>query len=306
VVVDLTQFETPEDMPSTRYVHADLRDYGSLLTALEGVDVVFHLAGNASGTVSVQNPRFDFEVNAMGTSNLGNAALECGVRKVVYMSSAIVYGTPLCTPIHEEHETRPFLPYGASKLAGELALRSLNETSGLPVVIARSFVIYGPGEDPRRAGGEVSQFLRWHLNGRPIPVAGDIDRKTRDFIHVEDLATALLVLADRGIDGGVYNVGSGEETSMRRLADVVGAATGSLAHLDADADVLEDSFRLVADTARLRDVGFEPRISLEEGIRLLAAELGEMPDLPTAKAVFRSSQLQIEVAVAEREEVERC
>lgn len=96
---------------------------------------------------------------------------------------------------------QPHPPYGASKLSGELLLRSLQQTSGLPVVIGRSFVIYGRGEDPRQAGGEVSRFLRWHLNNRPIPVVGDIDRKTRDFIHVDDLCRALIALVGRGMDG---------------------------------------------------------------------------------------------------------
>lgn len=274
-------------LPGVQHVRADLRDYAQTRAALDGIEVVFHLAGNASGSLSVADPRFDFETNALATCHVGNAALEVGVRRLVYLSSAIVYGTPEHFPITEQHATRPFLPYGASKLSGELALRSLHEVAGLHVVIGRAFVIYGPGEGPRRAGGEVSQFLRWHLNGLPIPVVGDIDRKTRDFVHVQDLATALLVLADRGQNGEVYNLGSGTETSMRELAAAVSTVTGRPAILDADSQVLDDSFRLVADITRLRDLGFSPQIDLTTGLCSLAAELGDRPELPSTRAIFR-------------------
>ncbi|MGK5627494.1 NAD-dependent epimerase/dehydratase family protein [Streptomyces sp. URMC 123] len=288
VIVDLAD-PGPEvaALPGVRHARADLRDYGDVLIALKGIHTVFHLAGNASGTLSVENPRFDFEVNGMGTCNVGNACAELGVSRLVYLSSAIVYGTPQTTPITEEHPTRPFLPYGASKLSGELVLRSLHEAIGLPVVIGRSFVVYGPGEDPRRAGGEVSQFLRWQLNERPIPVVGDIDRKTRDFIHVTDLCAALITLAESGAEGEIYNLGSGQEVSLRALAEAVGRATGAPALLEADAGRLDDSFRLVADVSKLRGLGFEPRVPLDAGLKALAGELGPYPELPSAKAVFR-------------------
>lgn len=274
-------------LPGVRHLRADLRDYGETLLALQGADAVFHLAGNASGALSVEQPRLDFHLNALATCNVGNASLELGVRRLVYLSSAIVYGIPQHTPIREDHPTGPFLPYGASKLSGELLLRSLHRTSGLPVVIGRSFVIYGPGEDPRQAGGEVSQFLRWHLNDRPIPVVGDIDRKTRDFIHVSDLCRALITLADRGMDGEIYNVGSGTDVSMCELAEAVGEATGRPARLEADDSSLEDSFTLVADISNLTALGFKPQVTLAAGLTALAKELGSFPELPSAKAVFR-------------------
>jgi UDP-glucose 4-epimerase len=286
ILIDLVP-DLPDDLPCVQHVVADLRDYQAVHDALADVDVVFHIAGNPSGTVSVERPRFDFEINALGTANVANAAAAQGVRRLMYLSSAIVYGNPVRTPITERHPTEPFLPYGASKLSGELVVRSLQATLGLSTVTGRAFVLYGPGEDPRRAGGEVSQFLRWHLNGRAIPVVGDIDRKTRDFLHVADLVGALLTLADRGEDGETYNIGSGTEVSMRELGDAVTTATGRPATLEPDPTVLEDSFRLVADISRLRALGFRPRVSLVEGIRDLAGMLGESPELPSCTAVFR-------------------
>lgn len=288
VVVDLA--EPPPSvaaLPGVRHRRTDLRDYGETLLALRGVDTVYHLAGNASGTRSVENPRFDFQMNGLSTCNVGNACVELGVRRLVFMSSAIVYGTPQHFPITEEHPTRPFLPYGASKYSGELTLRSMYEAVGLSVVIGRSFVIYGPGEDPRTAGGEVSQFLRWQLNEMPIPVVGDIDRKTRDFVHVQDVCRALITLAESGKAGEAYNIGTGEEVSMRALADAVGNATGRPARLQADTSQMEDSFRLVADISKLRDIGYEPGVTLEKGLKSLADELGPFPELPSVTVAFR-------------------
>jgi UDP-glucose 4-epimerase len=276
-----------EEVSEARVVLADLRDYDAMHATLREAEIIFHIAGNASGTASVRHPRFDFETNALGTCNVANAAADHGARRLVYLSSAIVYGTPQTTPIHEEHPTRPFLPYGASKLSGELVVRSLHATLGLSTVIGRAFVLYGPGEDPRRAGGEVSQFLRWHLNDTEIPVVGDVDRKTRDFLHVSDLAHALMIMADRGPGGETYNVGSGTELSMRQLAEAVGGITGRRATLAPDPTVLEDSFRLVADITRLRRLGFRPRVGIETGLRQLAGVLGSRPELPASTPVFR-------------------
>jgi len=288
IVLDMAE-PPPElaDLADIEHRRADLRDHDQTKSALKGAEAVFHLAGNASGARSVAEPRFDFQANGLATCNVGDACRESSVRRLVYLSSAIVYGTPLTSPITEEHPTRPFLPYGASKLSGELVLRSLHDSAGLPVVIGRSFVVYGPGEDPRTAGGEVSQFLRWQLNDRPIPVVGDIDGKTRDFISVLDVCSALVTLAERGADGEIYNIGTGREVSMGELADAVGRVTGRPARLDVDPSRSEDSFRLVADVSKLSALGFRPRVPLESGIRELAGHLGPHPELPAATAVFR-------------------
>lgn len=288
----------PEGDLSARvaYERADLRDPDQVAEALNGAELVFHLAGNASGTVSVTRPRLDFETNALGTFNVAEASISAGVRRLVYLSSACVYGRPRSVPICEEHPLAPFLPYGATKLAGELVLRSFREALGLPVVIGRAFVIYGPGEDPRRAGGEVSQFLRWHLNGRPIPAVGDIDSKSRDFIHVRDLVSGLLTIADRAEDGEVLNLGTGQEVSLRQLAEAIGAATGREPRLVVDASITDDTYPLVADISRLRSLGFRPSVTLSEGLAELALQLGERPELPSVEAIFRREQRGEEVA----------
>ncbi|MDG4795681.1 NAD-dependent epimerase/dehydratase family protein [Micromonospora sp. WMMD1082] len=269
------------------YRVVDLRDPASVRGALTPADVVFHLAGNASGTISVDHPRFDFETNAEGTFNLLEGLLDIEVRRVVYLSSAMVYGRPQTHPIAETHPLNPFLPYAASKLSGEHVAMSMVESYGLPAVVARAFTIYGPREDPRRAGGEVSQYLRWHLNGLPIPVVGDPDAKTRDFSHIDDLMAGLIQIAERGTSGECYNLGSGTETSMRELARLIGEVTGTPARIECDRSVLEDSYRHVADISRLRALGHWPRVPLAEGVTALAALLGDRPELPAMPTVFQ-------------------
>lgn len=289
--VEVTVFDLAE--PRTQLPYGvqhrlvDLREPKAIRLALPAADAVFHLAGNASGTVSVDDPRFDFQSNTEATFNLCEALIGSAVRCFTYLSSAMVYGRPQTCPISELHPTQPFLPYAASKLSGEHIVRSMYESFGLPAVIARAFTIYGPGEDPRRAGGEVSQFLRWHLNGRPIPAVGDPDRKTRDFMHVVDLVSALITVSERGGVGSVYNLGSGTETSLRELAEAITRATGRPAELVSDDTVLEDSYRHVADVARLHSLGHRSRVPLLHGVADLARRLGDNPELPTTSAVFR-------------------
>jgi nucleoside-diphosphate-sugar epimerase len=269
---------------------ADISDAHHVTRASAGADLVFHLAANSSGTLSVINPRFDFENNALGTFNVVEAALTVGVRRFVYVSSASVYGVSMRFPIDEQHPTRPFVPYGASKLAGEVLSLALFHAFGLPVVAVRPFCVYGPGENPRYALVEVSRFLRWHLNDRPIQIVGDPDRKTRDFLHVDDLVAALLLIADRAPAGEVFNIGSGEEVSMRQLAMTIGKITGTAPRTEVLSHITDDTYRLVADTAKLRALGFAARIPLEEGIRRLAADLGRAPALPTGPTIFARGQ----------------
>jgi UDP-glucose 4-epimerase len=281
----------PGELPSeAEHRAADIRKLEEIGEALEGAELVFHVAANASGTLSVLEPRFDFETNAVGTFNVAEAVLRLGVRRLVYISSASVYGVPRAFPMSEEHPTKPFVPYGASKLAGELTCMSLFHASDLPVVAARPFCVYGPGEDPKLALVEVSRYLRWNLNRVPIQVVGNPDRKTRDFVHVSDVVDALLLIAERAPEGEVFNVGSGTEVSMRQLCDVIGSATDVPADVDEISEITEDTYRLVADISKLRTLGYEPRVPLELGVAKLAADLGESPELPGTTTIFSKRQ----------------
>ena len=276
--------------PGVKVYSADIRDSSEVAKAAEGADLVFHAAANANGTLSVIQPRLDFELNAIGTFSFAEALLGRGIRKLVYLSSASVYGTPQRFPMSEDHPTQPFVPYGASKLCGEHVCMALRHACGLPVVAARPFCVYGPGEDPANSMVEVGRFLRWHLNEMPIQVVGDIDRKTRDFVHVSDLIAGLMILADRGQEGEVYNIGSGTETSMRQLAEMIGAATSREPSLNVISDIEDDTYRLVADISKIEALGYRPVMSLRGGVQELAVDLGERPELPGTPTIFARGQ----------------
>lgn len=273
----------------SRFWVTDLHCPTELRRALAGIDLVVHIAGNASASLSVIEPGTDFAANAVATVNLAEACCAAGVRRLLYLSSACVYGRPRSVPIAEDHPTEPYLPYGASKLSAEIALLTLGRSSGLDVAIGRAFVLYGPGEDPATAGGEVSRYLRYQLNSRSIPITGDVDRKTRDFLHVTDLARALLYLADRAKAGSTLNLGSGAEYSLRQLLHLIEDSTGRPATWHITDPDRTDSYRLVADTGRLRDLGFAPALGLADGISTLATALGERPALPTAPIILRKA-----------------
>jgi UDP-glucose 4-epimerase len=276
--------------PGATLIEADIRHPQQIAEAVRGAELIFHVAANSNGSISVENPRMDFEINAVGTFNVLEGAAKAGVKRVLYVSSASVYGTPQRFPMDEQHPTRPFVPYGSSKLAGELACLSFLHARGLPVVMGRPFCVYGPGENPQIALVEVSRYLRWHLNQQPIQIVGDMKHKTRDFVHVRDLVQGLLVIADKAAAGEVFNIGSGEEISMEQLVDVIGQVTGRAPGVHQISQITMDTYRLVANIDKLRSLGYAPRVSIVDGVRELVHELGEHPELPGGATVFEQGQ----------------
>jgi len=272
-------------------VQADIRCSEQLVQVVKNVDLIFHVAANADGSLSVENPRFDFETNGIGTFNILEAASRVALKKFVYISSASVYGKPEYTPMDELHPTRPFVPYGASKLMGELSAFSFYHSRGLPIAVARPFCVYGPGENPKHALVEVSRYVRWHLNRQPIRVIGNARRKTRDFVHVSDLVQGLLLIADRAESGEIFNIGSGEELSMLDLATVIGAVTAHEIRINEIALVTQDTYRLVANIEKIKALGYVPRVSINEGVRQLVEQLGDYPELSSGATIFAQGQI---------------
>lgn len=272
-------------------IQGDIRDPEQATEAAKTADLIFHLAANANGTVSVDDPRFDFETNAMGTFNMLDAAVKAGVKRFVYMSSASVYGAPQTFPMTEDHPKDPFMPYGASKLTGEVLCRSFLRTFDLPVVIGRPFGVYGTRENPRMALVEVTRYLAWHLNRMPIQIVGDPHRKTRDFVHVSDVVQALLIIADRAPAGEAFSIGSGGEITMHELAELIGSVTGRAAEIRAITSITRDTYRHLADISKLMALGYTPRMSMEEGVRQLAEVLGEYPPVPEGVTIFKKGEL---------------
>jgi nucleoside-diphosphate-sugar epimerase len=276
--------------PAIKLIKGDIRNYTQILDASSGIDLIFHIAANANGSISVIDPIYDFKNNAMGTMNVLFSAVQSNVKRVVYISSASVYGKPQSYPITENHPKKPFIPYGASKYMGEIACNSFLKTYKLSVVMCRPFCVYGPGENPKLALVEVSRYMRWHLNSQPIKIIGDINKKIRDFVHVSDVINGLIIISDKAPDGEVYNIGSGKGVSMRELTNLIESITGQPIHLDVNKNIKDDSYCLVSDISKLKRLGYKPKISLAKGIELLAKDLGDNPELPRGVTIFNKTQ----------------
>ena len=254
-------------------VEGDIRDRQLLAETMRGVDVVFHQAAIRI-TQCAEDPRLALEVLVDGTFNVLEAAVHAGVGKIVAASSASVYGAAEEFPTVESHHhygNRTI--YGAAKSFNEGLLRSFNEMYGLNYVALRYFNAYGPRMDIFGAYTEV--FIRWMNNiaeGRPPVIFGD-GSQTMDFVHVEDIARANVLAAKAPVSDRAFNIGSGTETSLKALAaKLLEAMDSSLVPQHAEARKVNPVPRRLADIAAAREVlGYEPTMSLEDGLRQLVA-----------------------------------
>jgi UDP-glucose 4-epimerase len=233
----------------------------------ERPNVVLHLAAQVNVRRSVEDPVFDAQVNVLGTMNVLQQAVRHGVRKVVFSSSGgAIYGEQELGPAPESHATNPMSPYGISKLCGEHYLFYFQRLSGIQVVSLRHANVYGPRQDPDGEAGVVAIFIRQMLNNQQ-PIINGNGRQTRDFVYVDDVVEANL--AAMGQDShGVYNVGTGTETSVNELFRILSELTGmgcKEVHGPAKAG---EQIRSVVDPSRLKqELGWEPKVSLTEGLK---------------------------------------
>jgi UDP-glucose 4-epimerase len=256
------------------FLEGDVRDRDAVQSAVEGCDYVFHQAAIRI-TLCAERPRECLEVLVQGTFNVFEAAVSAGVQKIVYASSASVYGAAEVFPTHERHhpyQNRTL--YGAAKLMNEGIARSFHDMYGLASVGLRYFNVYGPRMDITGAYTEV--FIRWldclELGTRPI-IHGD-GSATMDFAYVEDIARAnILALCSDRVDD-VYNVASGHETSLVQLWQALVRVTGSkwLAPDFQPPRKVNPVPRRLADTKKAREeLRFAAEVDLEEGLRRLVA-----------------------------------
>jgi UDP-glucose 4-epimerase len=229
-------------------------------------DVVYHLAAQADVRVSVAKPVFDAKVNVIGSLNVIEGCIAAGVRKIVFASSGgTIYGTPEELPVREGHPQRPESPYGvAKKVVGDYlyAFRILKDLDYTALALSN---VYGPRQDPHGEAGVVAIFAGLLL-GRERPVIFGDGEQTRDFVYVDDVVDAFVRATDRG-SGLLVNIGTGVETSVKELYDIMAAATGfkePARNAPARAGELQ---RSSLDPGRAEiHLGWKPWTSLEEGI----------------------------------------
>jgi UDP-glucose 4-epimerase len=249
----------------SRLVEADVRDAGAVAGAFAEAkpETCFHLAAQADVRVSIAEPAFDAEVNVIGTANVLEAA-RANEAKVVFSSTGgAIYGE--CEgPADEDSPRLPLAPYGTSKLAGEEYLGTWSRLYDAAHVALRFGNVYGPRQDPHGEAGVVAIFFGRIANGQELHIFGD-GRQTRDYVFVADVVAATLAAAS-GREG-VYNVGTGTETSVLELAEGCKRASRVDAEIVFDPPRLGELSRSVLDPSRAEAaLGWRPATSLDAGL----------------------------------------
>jgi UDP-glucose 4-epimerase len=253
-------------------VEGELRSYERVHNATRGVEIVYHQGALPSVPRSVQDPLTTSAVNVEGTLNVLLAARDEGVRRVIYASSSSVYGNTGTLPRVESQFPDPISPYAVSKLAAERYCVSCARVYGLETVTLRYFNVFGPGQDPTsQYAAVVPRFIAAIDTGDPVPIHGD-GEQSRDFTYVDNVVEAN-VLAAEAIEasGHVLNIATGEPRTVNGLADVIGEVLGKPVekeYLPERTGDVRDSWADVSEARRL--LGWEPRVALEEGLRLTA------------------------------------
>ena len=264
-VVDNLASGRREQAPSSASFHQhDVRDGLDDLFAEVRPDACFHLAAQIDVRVSVARPDYDADVNVLGTIRVLEAARAHGTKVVFASTGGAIYGE--CErPAREDDPRAPIAPYGTSKLGAEEYIATYNRLHGTRHVSLRYGNVYGPRQDPHGEAGVVAIFFRTLADGAQPKVFGD-GRQTRDYVYVADVVAATLAALDR--DGGVYNVGTGIETSVLELFD----ACRRVAGVDVEpefapprAGELQRSF--LDPSLAESELGFRPQHGLDDGLR---------------------------------------
>lgn len=256
--------------PEILFTRGDVNDRPKLWTLLQDVDCVYHLAARVSVPESVLYPREYNATNVGGTVSLMEAMRDVGVRRVVFISSGAVYGDQGEQPLVESAPPAPRSPYAVSKLAAEYYVRTIGGLWGIETLSLRVFNAYGPGQRlPPSHAPVIPNYLRQVLRGSTLVMHGD-GTQTRDYVYVDDVVSAMISAATApGIDHMVINIGSGVETSIRDLVRLVLEVTGIKNETIINERTDPGVSRMRADLTLAREkLGYQPRFSLSEGLRL--------------------------------------
>ncbi|NJE31427.1 SDR family oxidoreductase [Thermococcus sp. 18S1] len=267
VIIDNLYTGKEENVPpGAKLVKADIRDYESIAELISHADYVFHEAAQVSVVESVRDPVFTEDVNVIGTLNILKALLE-GQGKLIFASSAAVYGDNPNLPLGEAERPRPLSPYGVTKATAEEYLRVFNELYGVPTVALRYFNVFGPRQSANQYAGVISIFINRALKNEPLVIYGD-GKQTRDFIYVKDVVRANILAAEsRRSNGKVFNVATGKQTTILELAMKVIEITGANSSVLFDKPRPGDIRHSLADISEIKSLGFEPEWSLEDGLK---------------------------------------
>lgn len=272
VIDDLSYGKRQNLNAKAEFIQCDIRDCDRIKQIIHNKELVFHLAASATSKESAMgwnNPVYDYEVNAVGTLNMLRSIAELGQgTKMVYASSAAVYGRPTYTPVDEEHSTNPISPYGVSKLTGEKYCFAFSSEYGVDCAVIRIFNTYGPRQ-PRYVMDDFIKKLKSDPSRLEIIGSGN---QTRDFSYVSDTAKAFVLAGQDQTNGcQVYNVGTGISTSIKQLAETMISLIAPGAELVLGKESWRGDIKNIgpADIVRLQKLGFSPSVNLTKGLEAL-------------------------------------
>lgn len=271
----LRNIEHLAKFPNFEFKKIDIRDADAMNLAVQGIDWVFHLAGLADIVPSIENPKEYYEVNVDGTFNVLEACRKAKVKRVLYAASSSSYGFAKEFPTPETASISPEYPYALTKYMGEELVLHWAKVYGLPTLSLRLFNVYGPRSRTSGTYGAVfGVFLAQKLAGKPFTVVGD-GTQTRDFTFVTDVANAFYCAAKSDVSGEAMNIGSSNHYAVNRLVELLG---GEITYIPKRPGEPDCTFADIAKVRRL--VGWEPKVSFEDGVAKMLQNIDYWRDAP--------------------------
>ena len=253
-------------------IQGDICDLALVQKACKGVDYVLHLAALISVAESMAKPQETAQINVQGTVNVLEAAKQCEVKRLVFSSSAAVYGTRPELPYKETTPTDCQSPYAWSKQVGAELCQLYTKAYGLETVSLRYFNVFGTGQNPNSAyAAVIAKFMQLAAENKPLDIDWD-GLQSRDFVSVKDVVQASLLAVTKGVSGETYNVASGHTYTLLELVDTIEKVSGRklkrVSRPKRPGDVHESS----ADISKIVSLGYKPSVTLEEGLTEMWAE----------------------------------
>ena len=275
------------------FIQNTILDRNAVRRAMHGVDFVFHLAAMVSVPESMCSPAECNEINTTGTLVVVEEAARAKVKKLVFSSSAAIYGDNPAVPKTETMLPEPKSPYAVTKLDGEFYCAMFARETRLPTVCLRYFNVFGPRQDPKsQYAAAVPIFIDRAVKHQPITIFGD-GGQTRDFIFVKDIAAANIFFATRSPAVGVFNVACGWGTTINDLAKAVCSMTVSRSRIRYAAERSGDVKNSVASIEKLRAAGFAPATTLADGLAATISYFSPRDDGDFKKSALRTKSSQL-------------
>ncbi len=291
VVDDLSSGQLRNLDHRATFYHSSVNDprIGQIIQR-EGPEIIFHLAAQSSVRQSTVDPVADADSNVLGTIRLLSIAAAEGVDKIVFSSTGgAIYGNPDTVPCDEDTPVNPLTPYALSKYVCELYLELFNRTYGLQYTILRYANVYGPGQDPNGEAGVIAIFAGLMLRGRSANIYGN-GLQERDFVYVSDVVEANLAAAYRG-DGRIYNIGTGHPVTINHIYSLLQESAEfhhEPVHRPRRAG---EVLKIALDSSRAaKELGWEPQVPLEEGLRRTVDYIRESGIRRSARARYGANR----------------